>query len=78
MEFQEFQRNSGMGNRGDHRIMYYRVITAIPQAPGAIANPGGNYRPLGVNRAMPLSVGAAVPRRREPLQNIEKAVFTEW
>ena len=64
-----------MGHRGDHTNLQVSVITANPQAPGAIANPYGNYGPLGVNRVMPFSVDTAVPRHREPSQNHRKSTI---
>ena len=64
MKFQGIQRNSGIGNGGDHRIIYYRVITAILQAQATFANPGGNYGTLGANRSMLVPDDPAVLRRR--------------
>ena len=69
MKIEGIQRRIRTGHRGDHTIIHYAVITAIPQAQGAIAHAYGNYWPLGVKTVMPLSVDAAVPRPREPLQN---------
>ena len=62
-----------MRDQGGNTIMHYRVTTAIPQAQGAIADPRGGHGPLGVNRAMPVSVDAAVPTPQEPLQKLEKS-----
>ena len=75
MKFQEIQRRFGMGNRGGNTNLYVSVTTAVPQALVAIVNPYENHGSLGVNRAMPLSVDAAVPRPQEPLQNLRKTMI---
>ena len=75
MKVEGIQRRIRTGHRGDHTIIHYAVITAIPQAQGAIAHAYGNYWPLGVKTVMPLSVDAAVPRPREPLQNHGKSLI---
>ena len=72
MKINEKDRTINIRNWGDHRIMHYRVIRAIPQAPGAIAIAYAQEGSLRVDRAMPLSVNTALPRPGKPSEHHRK------